>query len=107
MSAWRELSRLPESPEYWQALQRRVGAVVAPVLAAQQGRERRIDRWLAGGVLAAAACVILLLLSPPPQAGSSLAAGLAPADPLARALLSSREPPAIGGLLIQYANREP
>jgi len=109
MSDWRELSRLPESSEYWRALQRRIGGAASPELAAQRAHQRWINRGLAGGVLAAAACVAALLLAPPASSDGqvSLEAGLAPADPLARELLSSPEPPPVGGLLVTYARLEP
>lgn len=74
------------------------------MLETQRNRDRWIDRGLATGVLAAAACIALLLLQPEPAAeDTSLLGSLAPADPAALELLSSRDAPPVSALLLTYA----
>jgi hypothetical protein len=103
MSEWRELSRLPQEPEYWAELRGRITGAAGPVVTARRARERWIDRGLAAGVLAAAAGVVLLLASPQASTpGTTLEAGLAPADPVAVELLNSGTAPPVGGLLAAY-----
>jgi hypothetical protein len=104
MTDWRSLSRLPESADYWRALDERVRAATRPALARRRARERWLAAALSGAVAAAAAVVALLLVRPqgaPPAA--SLEAALAPADPVARELLRSAAVPHISALLPVYA----
>ena len=103
MSEWRQFSRLPQSPDYWQGLHKRIEHAARPSLLARSRRDRWLDAALAAAVLAAAAVIVLLIL-PPASAPvpASFQAGLAPADPLAVELLNSERPPHISGLLPAY-----
>jgi NhaP-type Na+/H+ or K+/H+ antiporter len=107
VTEWRRLSRLPESADYWRGLEARVRAATLPALARRHRRERWLSAALATTVTAAAAVVALLLAQPevtvPP---ASLEAALAPTDPVALELLSSRAAPHISGLLPAYISGE-
>ena len=103
MSEWSKFSRLPESPEYWQELHRRIEGAALPLLVARSPRDRWVDAALASAVLTAAVVVGIMILRPAPASTpASFQAGLAPADPLAVELLNSERPPHISGLLPAY-----
>jgi hypothetical protein len=101
---WRELSQLPDAPEYWRGLHERIQRAGRPYIGRPSRRERWLDAALTTAVLATAALIATIVLMPAsPPAVTSIEASLAPADPVARALLESRQPPHVSGLLPAYA----
>jgi ferric-dicitrate binding protein FerR (iron transport regulator) len=108
VNEWRDFSRLPDKPDYWQELGKRISRNTQLVPQTPARREWWPNIALATSALAAAALIVLLLMQPvSAPAESSLQAGLAPADPVAHELLNSQTPPHISGLLPAYAPRAP
>jgi hypothetical protein len=106
MSDMRELSRLPNDPEYWAALEARIVTGLPPRV---ESVSRAQDGWLEPlaarawglGVLAAAAVVATLLLVP--RRTTDASAGLLrlpQEDATFAAFVSAPAPPSLGSLVL-------
>lgn len=114
MSELKDLSKLPADPGYWDGLEARISAELAP--AVRELPRVRPDWWapissraLALGGLAAAAGLAAILLFPPrtpsPAASPSGLFRAPSSDPATVALVSATEPPALASLLFSPAER--
>jgi hypothetical protein len=103
MNEWRKFSRLPESPEYWAGLRRRIDRAAAEQRSKPTVRGGWPDLALGAGIVAAAAVAVLIITRPQTTSqDASLVRSLAPADPVALELLNSPTPPHISSLLSAY-----
>jgi hypothetical protein len=104
MSEFRELSRLPEDPEYWESLQARVMSGLperSPLGAAPRWWAPLADRaWGLGGLAAAAALAALLLVPDRPTPDGLALLSLPAEAPEVRALVSAPAPPSIASLML-------
>jgi hypothetical protein len=110
MNEFRDLSRLPEDPEYWAQLEARVVAGLSDGRdpPASAGWWSPLEPAAIGlGATALAALLAVLLLLPPRT--TALDAGtlllLAPADPELHALVTSPTPPSLASLVLPAAGR--
>lgn len=116
MTEYRDLSKLPDDPAYWAALESRITGDLAPALRSA-ALARTTGGWWApvarrAGVLAglavAAGIAALFLIPPrPPAAPLSPTGILRPpsGDPLITAFVTSAAPPGIASLIIAGADR--
>lgn len=93
MKDWKELSRLPQEPEYWASFQQRIVEQATP----QRDPWLRAAAWTSA--IATAATIALVLLRP---AAQSPQFALTPSDPIGTELLSTPQPPQIGALFTSY-----
>jgi hypothetical protein len=107
-----EKSRLPDGPDYWDALARTVLADAEQVLAGYAVQPRwdgvlaRQAPWLAAACAAAMLALSLALPAPvPPLAGAWVEDALAP-DDSAGALAAGAEPPRVEILLAQFPTEQ-
>ena len=107
MSEFRELSKLPKDPEYWDRLEAKITAELGPLVRALP--ETRPEWWAplatrawALGGLAAAAGLAALFLVPPRTAPAAAPAGLLrlPDNPALVAFVSAPEPPSLAALMV-------
>jgi hypothetical protein len=115
MTEFRDLSRLPADQSYWDSLEARINAELAPLVRAAADRKPVWWRplaaraWVLGG-LAAAAAVAALLLVPSRSAGepTNPTGLLRPPDddPALVAFLSAREPPDVAALMLTAAGSD-
>jgi hypothetical protein len=108
MNEFRNLSKLPEDPQYWEDLEARVMADLgSPV----RGTAVEIPSWWSPlavrawglGGLAAAVALAALLLAPGRSVPGSSAAGLLSlpeGDPVLEALVSAPAPPSLASLML-------
>jgi len=102
-------SRLPDSPEYWEQLARKVRADAAGPLAAYAAAQEgwagvlaRETTWLAGIAAAAILALSIVLAKTDPALSTTWIEGaLAPSES-AGALIAGPEPPEIDSLLAQF-----
>jgi hypothetical protein len=110
MSEFRELSKLPDDPEYWAALEKRVlaGLPAEPHAVAPPGGPGRnaVGWWSAfetgaPALLATALAAVLaaLLLLPPRPATEGGELLLTPADPAGASIIAAPSPPALASLV--------
>ena len=113
MSEFRELSKQPKDPEYWNRLEARITAELGPLVRALP--ETRPEWWaplatraLALGGLAAAAALAALLLVPPRARPAAPTTGLLrlPDNPALIAFVSAPEPPKLASLMIPSSRSE-
>jgi len=105
----RPQSQLPQDPEYWEALARKVrddsAAPLAAYAAAEHGWYGELARRAPWLVAASAAAMLILWLVLPPREESMairyIAAALAPTE-AAGTLISGTEPPSIDALMVQF-----
>lgn len=107
MTEFRDLSRLPDDPAYWEQLESSITGSLAPLVRA--GAESRqtwwspITRqaWALGGLALAAALAVLLLAPPRRDDGPSATGWLRPPEsaPAVTAFLASERPPSVATLL--------
>lgn len=116
MSEFPELSKLPDDPDYWTALEARVLAGLPPgphTAATAGGHGRAAAGWWspfetgAPGLVATALAAVLaaLLLLPPRPALEGAEMLLAPADPAGAAIIAAPSPPSLASLVLP-ASRE-
>lgn len=107
MTEFRDWSRLPDDPDYWEQLESRITGSLGPLV--QAGAETGqawwspITRqaWALGG-LALAAALAVLLLAPPRRDREPSATGWLPPprnDPAVTAFLTSDRPPSVATLI--------
>jgi len=115
MSEFRDLSGLPDDPEYWAALESRVlagldtglHAVPAPRDAGGPAGwwspfESRAAKLVATAIAAVVAAILLL---PPRRAESAPPLLLAPTDPIGASIIGAAAPPALGSLVFPADRR--
>ncbi len=106
MKELKNLSRLPEQPEYWERLGSRIQEHAHPLITSATRQDAWIRVALRVSIAAtAAAGLVLLLQRPAPQVTPSVFAGLAPADPVAVRLVARDRPPAVSELFTSYQRR--
>jgi hypothetical protein len=106
MTEFRDLSRLPDDPAYWEQLESNITGSLGPLVQAGaeagQGWWSPITRqaWALGG-LALAAALAVLLLAPPRDREPSATGWLPPPrnDPAVTAFLASDRPPSVATLI--------
>ena len=107
MTEFKDLSRLPDDPEYWNRLEARITAELGPsvraLAAARPGWWAPVATraWGLGG-LAIAAGIAALLLLPSRASEATSPAGIfrVPDDPAMVAFVSAPEPPPLASLMI-------
>lgn len=105
----RSHSRLPQDPEYWETLARKVrddaAAPLAGYAAAEDGWYGVLARSAPWLVAASAAAMLILWLVLPPREDSMamryIAGALAPTE-AAGTLISGTEPPSVDALMVQF-----
>ena len=103
MNEYRDLSRLPDDPQYWDELEARIlaHAGTPPVVPAAAATS-----WFAAyawplSMVAAAATIAVLLLTPPrsPTSARSLLP-LPVAEPMFNTFFETATPPSVGALIV-------
>jgi len=116
MNEFRDLSRLPDDPEYWKALESRVVSGLGETNGAIRGggTAATAPGWwspleagaLSLGATALAALLAALLLLPPRAATQATPMLLlTPADPALLALIVAPSPPSIASLVLPAGGR--
>lgn len=100
-----DCSSIPDTPEYWDALSKRVRDAAATQRTGSWIARSRMS-WISAASLAIAASSVLLLskqLPPAPQLADGVLLVLVPSDRLARSLGAREEPPSLLELLVATA----
>ncbi|MBA2686305.1 MAG: hypothetical protein H0U66_17610 [Gemmatimonadaceae bacterium] len=100
-----DTSSIPDTPEYWDALTKRVRDTVAMHRTSSWIARSRVS-WISAASLAVAASFVLLLskqLTPAPQPTDGVLPVLVPSDRVARSLGARDEPPSLLELLLVTA----
>ena len=104
MSELFDTSKIPDEPEYWDAL----ASSVATTAVAQAGRETGLlhfasssSSWIAASTLATAAAIVVFILQATSGRETAWGDALQPSDEIGRSILVSEQPPSVGALLIE------
>lgn len=100
-----DTSSIPDTPEYWDALSKRVQNAVAMQRTSSWIARSGVS-WISAASLAVAASLVLLLskqLPPAPQPADGVLLVLVPSDRVARSLGARDEPPSLIELLVVTA----